>query len=560
MRRNAGKLPWGAGGGGVYGRPARSGSPLLLIAVVAGLVLVGAFLIFQVCSGGGCDKKYCATDQDIAPPEGYDRISKVFEYDSDLPPLEDGSSLDVTLDLSESTEDNGNLSFFRYLEETETWEPVASASVEGDSRQARGLLPEAPALIAVLRRLSPAGQVVAYLPSGADLHKDAAGKITVLHTLDFAPAADGTITGEATLIQGENQFVHYPVFSASAATGGNAIVTSILANSQSRSGHVQQILAKVQEANLQGIDISYFDLAADQRSSFAVFINELASELHRQERKLTVTLPPPLVGNSGVDEGAYDWTAIGAAADLVKMAPFRDQSRYRLDVPVILDHLTSVVDRQKLVMMVSPYATELSSDGSITTMSLVEAMAIATRLAIQGEELTTDSNVDVVGINIDRNEALTGMVWDDQTATVGFTYKSVTQRTVWIENFFSVGFKLEYISQYRLGGVAIENASGAQFLGNIWTALTPFISSGQPVLMQPHPEDLLPVWFVSDGEKEGGDRAGRDGVLKWFTPSEPGTHTVKLLLSDGVSQFESQVSVNIQARERTPVASPTASQ
>jgi hypothetical protein len=266
------------------------------------------------------------------------------------------------------------------------------------------------------------------------------------------------------------------------------------------------------------------------------------------------------VGNSGVDEGAYDWTAIGSSADLVKMAPFRDQSRYRLDVPVILDHLTSVVDRQKLVMMVSPYATELSSDGSITTMSLVEAMAIATRLAIQGEELTTDSNVDVVGINIDRNEALTGMVWDDQTATVGFTYKSVTQRTVWIENFFSVGFKLEYISQYRLGGVAIENASGDQFLGNIWTALTPFISSGQPVLMQPHPEDLLPVWFVSDGEKEGGDRAGRDGVLKWFTPSEPGTHTVKLLLSDGVSQFESQVSVNIQARERTPVASPTASQ
>jgi hypothetical protein len=35
---------------------------------------------------------------------------------------------------------------------------------------------------------------------------------------------------------------------------------------------------------------------------------------------------------------------------------------------------------------------------------------------------------------------------------------------------------------------------------------------------------------------------------------------VKLLLSDGVSQFESQVTVNIQARQQTPTASPTASQ
>jgi hypothetical protein len=193
-------------------------------------------------------------------------------------------------------------------------------------------------------------------------------------------------------------------------------------------------------------------------------------------------------------------------------------------------------------------------------MSLVQAMAIATRLAIQGDRLTTDANVEVVGINIDKRENLTGMVWDEQTATVGFTYKSITQRTVWIENFFSVGFKLEYVPGYKLGGVAVEDASSDPFLGNIWTALAPFVTSGQPVLMRPHPADLEPEWSVSAGETEGGAAAGRNGVLRWFTPSEPGTHTVKLLLSDGVAQFESQVSVNIQARERTPVASLTPSQ
>jgi spore germination protein YaaH len=172
------------------------------------------------------------------------------------------------------------------------------------------------------------------------------------------------ISGNATLIPRDPAFAHFPVVFASAATGGDAIVTSILANPQSRSNHVQQIVAKVQEADLAGVDISYLDLKSDQRSSFALFIGELSTALRRQDRKLTVTLPPPLLTNDHVDEGAYDWAAIGAAADLVKMTPFRDQSRYRLDVPRILDHLTSVVDRQKLILTVTPYATELSSDGA----------------------------------------------------------------------------------------------------------------------------------------------------------------------------------------------------
>lgn len=559
IRRRSSRLPWGPGGGGVYGRPSSNNRPIVVTAITVAVLAAAAFFLFRACTGNSCDREYCATDRNIAPPEGYDRVSKVFEYQEEFGDLADGETFLVRLDLSETTEDNGNLSFYKYLHETETWEPLASASLDSGGKTATGTITEAAASIAVLRRLAPAGHVVAYLPQGASLHADAAGKVTVLHTLDFAPAADGTISGTATLIPQDPAFAHYPVVSASAATGGDAIVTSILANSQSRSNHVQQIVAKVEEAGVAGVDISYMDLSPDQRSSFALFIGELSTALHRQDRKLTVTLPPPLVTNDTVDEGAYDWAAIANAADLVKMTPFRDQSRYRLDVPRILDHLTSAVDRQKLILMVTPYATELSSDGVVATMSLVRAMQIATALGVEGERLTTDSNVVVFGVNIDRRESLTGMVWNEESATVSFTYKFTTQRTVWIENFFSVGFKLEYASRYGLGGVAIEDGSADPFLGNIWTALSSFISSGQPVLLRPHPEDLVPSWIVSDGEKEGGEAGGRNGVLTWFTPSEPGTHTVKLLLSDGVAQFESQVSVNIQAREQA-AASPTASQ
>lgn len=562
LRRGNPKLPWGAGGGGVYGRSNNSpGRTLLLGAVGAAAVVLAAFFLFQLCSGGGCDREYCATSKDVPAPDGFERVSKVYAFNADKGQVGAGKNLIVSVSLSEKVEDTGTLSVYRYIEESKTWEPLASAELEAGGESVSATLPEAPAEIAVLRRLSAAGQVVAYLPKGQNLHPSAAGKVTVVQTLDFVPAADGGLVGDPTAVSGE-KYEQYPAITANAANGGNAIVTSILSSGETRTNHVQQIVARVQEAHLKGVNISYFDVRTDDRASFAIFINELATALHRQQKKLTVTLPAPAwsTASGSLDEGAYDWASIGKVADLVIMAPFRDQARYRVDVPKILEQLTTRVDRQKLIFMVSPYATELSSDGTVSTMTLVDAMAIATRLSVQGDKLTTESNVDVVGQNIDTREALTGMVWTDEAATVGFTYKFTTQRTVWIENFFSVGFKLEYVSRYKLGGIAVENASADPLIGDIWPALLPFISSGQPVLMRPNDEDLAPVWEVSGGQKEGGERAGRNGVLKWFTPAEPGTYTVKLTLSDGVALFESQISVNIQARTPatgTPGTTPT---
>ncbi|MCK9520100.1 MAG: hypothetical protein M0R74_13905, partial [Dehalococcoidia bacterium] len=133
-----------------------------------------------------------------------------------------------------------------------------------------------------------------------------------------------------------------------------------------------------------------------------------------------------------------------------------------------------------------------------------------------------------------------------------FTYKQGTGRTVYIENFFSLGFKLELIPQFGLGGVAIEDASDNVYLGDIWRALTPFISTGQPLLLQPNPDDLSPRWFVSEGTKEGGNQ----GVIRWGTPPQPGTYTVRLTLSDGVALFQNEIQVQVQSKQvaTTPAA------
>jgi hypothetical protein len=271
---------------------------------------------------------------------------------------------------------------------------------------------------------------------------------------------------------------------------------------------------------------------------------------------LTLTLPPPARSKDTISEGAYDWAALGQSADALQIWPYRDQGDYRLAMPKIVEYLAGKVEPSKLILTVSPLATERSADG-LRTMTLTDAMKTATRLSVRtggATKVVTESNYEVAGINIDKAEGRSGIAWSPETACVFFTYEESGGRTVYIENVFSVGFKLEYIPRYKLGGVAVDDASDNVYLGNIWPALNTFIATGQPALLQPNASDLAPRWTKSAGDLDGGQR----GVVKWQTPAQPGTYTVTLTLSDGVALFQNELAVAVEAREaRTATPSPT---
>lgn len=560
-RRNA-QLPWTSSGGGLYGGGNKRNYGQLIVLGVIVLAVIGlGYFLFQMAFGGGedCKSEYCASGQEIPAPAGYELVTKVYQYNDKLT-VPAGTDINISVPLSKATTDARNLSFYRYDTDMKSWEPITAALLDGS--QVRATLHDTPNLLAVLRRNSPGGEVVAYLPHtdpAATLHPDAVGKITILHTLDFTPDATGAVAGELSTIHTDNSFRFIPQIQAGNNIQGSVqIVQGLLSSAGSRSAHVQNIANKVAETGVAGIDISYQDLTVNERSSFTLFISELASVLHGQQKQLTLTLPPPLKTADHIDEGAYDWAELGKVADVVQMMPFRDQGKYRTDVPEILQYLTARVQpATKLVLTVSPYATEKSPEG-FKTLTLAQAMNIATQLQIRtgaDKKITTNTVVDVVGVNINKVENRSGIIWDPNTATVAFTYEDNGVRSVWLENFFSIGFKLELISRFKLGGVAVEDASSDVNLGNIWTALVPYISSGQATLLQPNPDDLKPVWEPSAGTFEDGGR----GSIKWNTPAEPNTYTIKLTLSDGVARFQSETSANVQARTAaTPVATATA--
>ncbi len=560
--RGSSRLPWGGGSGhGIYaGGGGGLGRLVMLGAIVLAVFLIAYFLFTRACGGDGCVDEYCSSERSIQAPEGYELVSRVFAYNTKKGVIAPGTDIRIQIPLVQPSQDNANLGFYRYVEDSKAWEPIAAAALDPQGRQVAGVLKEAPPLIAVMRRTSPVGRVIAYLEHNGSLHPEAAARATIVHTLDFRPDSSGALLGELSTIKLDPRVQHIPVLSASIADKGNILVEAILSDSKSRSNHVQQIVKKVNDTKVPGIDIAYLDLRADQRASFALFVAELGDHLRKQGKTLSLTLPPPIKvpSQDRIDEGAYDWAELGKSADILQMAPFRDQSTYRNDMQEVLQFLAQKVPSNKIVLTVTPYATEKAAEG-LRRLSVTEAMGIATKLSIrgQGQRLETSTNVEVVGVNIDKKDNLTGIVWDPVTACVAFTYKSNGGRTVWIENFFSVGFKLELIPRFNLGGVAVEDASDNINLGNIWPAILPFVAGGQPILLQPNSNDLTPKWTPSKGTIEGG-ALGPKGSVTWVTPAEPGTYKVTLQLSDGIALFESEVTANVQPREKTPGPSATA--
>jgi spore germination protein YaaH len=558
IRRNQG---WSAQPGGVL-YPQRSPGgwvrPALLGIILLATVAVAAFIGFRLCSGSDCEGDYCATGASIATPEGYERLSDIYEWRGDDTATA-AADIQISVPLNEQTSDGRNLSFFRYDEATRSWEPFAAAILDPAGRSVSGRLNTAPPVIAVMRRLSAAGHVVAYVPHNRPLNRDAAQIATIVHPRDFTVVSDGALAGDVSdpralgLPEGSSAQV-YPVVSVDASNPqARAVISGLLASSQTRTAHVQQIVQRVVSANLGGIDIDYANLPATERTPFALFISELAEALHEQQKVLTVTLPPPVRLPDRVDEGAYDWAEIGRAADVIKIGVYRDQNTFRRNMPDILAYLATKISPGKLVLTVTPYAAEKGPDDTLQAMTLINALKIAAALTLNvGAEgrITTNTNVEVVATNIDRTQGRTGIKWDPQVAAVAFTYELSGGRTVWIENTFSVGFKLELIPRFGLGGLAVEDASADETIGNIWPAIVPFVASGQPVLLQPNPTDLIPRWTVSDGQAEGGER----GTISWLTPPRPGTYAITLSISDGVVVLENVIEVNVT---EAPSASPT---
>ena len=528
--------------------PRDRGGHFIIIAILAlGLLLL--ILVLPPISilsgdggnGGGGNVNISAKPRkDMpAPPEGMEAVSPL--YDIAVSGSVEGPTV-ITLNPPSPVGDSRNLSF--YTVEGGKWRRISSAKLVLDGTAVQGEVTELPKNVVVLRTISALYQLSGSLPAGSELNSDAAQTIAALNPVDFAPAADGSLEGEATELPSDLQLDVYPTIRVQTEQQIDA-VDAIIGSPDLRDEHLNAILSMVEAGQYRGVDIDYGSIDALHKDEFSDFVETLAEQLHRRGLSLTLTAPLPVQEGTDWDSGAYDWLRLAQAADAIKLLPEEDPSRYYKRTEQALQFLTEdeKIAPAKLVLIITPWAHEKGGEG-IRRLSLLEALAIASTPKLEdGGEIAPGDNVTVIGENVYKEDGASGIGWDEEAAAVYFSYPGLGgARTVWIENFFSFVFRLNLVARFHLGGVAIDDVSSGPGVNDIWPVLQEYAATGKVELVKPNGSLFSPVWEADGGSlKDSGD-----GSVVWTAPDEPGAYRITLIVSDGLARLGQRLNVTVK--------------
>jgi hypothetical protein len=518
--------------------------------VVIAIVVLGLLLLIlvlppiSILSGGGgggegnANISVKARKEMPAPPEGMEAVSPL--YDISVSGSIEGPTV-ITLKLPSVISDPRNLSL--YTLEGNQWRRVGSAKLVFDGAGVQGEVSELPKNIAVLRATSALNQLSGSLPAGSELNPQAAEVLSVLNPVDFAPASDGSLEGEAATLPENTGLDIYPTIRVSTAQQAEA-ANAIIGSPDLRDEHMNAILEMVESGRYRGVDIDYGPLDALHKDEFSEFVVALAEQLHRRGIGLTLTAPLPIQQGTSWDSGAYDWLRLAQAADAIRLLPEEDPSDYYKSMEQALSFLIEQekIPPAKLVLVLSPWAHEKGGEG-IRRLSLLEALTIASTLKLKDEgEIRPGDSVTVIGENIYQEDGASGMGWDEEAAAVSFGYPGLGgARTVWIENSFSIAFRLNLAARFHLGGVAVDDVSSDPGVNDIWPVLQEFAATGKVSLVKPNGTLLLPYWEADGGSLEG----GADGAVVWTAPQDPGAYHITLVVSDGLARLGQRLGVTV---------------
>ncbi len=509
---------------------------LLIVALLAGLVVVLFFEPGLIDSIRGGDEqqsdddtqwttRFAVTLRESLPevPDVLGAASPIFDVRS---PGGFVGPFELTVRLSTPTQDARNLGAYTW--DGEEWQRLGPAELSSDGVSARVTLNQLPENIVVLRRLQFRDVLAGRVPRGDEPSADLVDSLTIVHLEGWNPAPDGSLVGGVPPIPPSVTQSVWPVIWAEPDQA--VIVNDILASDQLRQAHIGALQIAIQNGRYAGVDIDYRDVSPALRSQLSAFVTELADQLHRDGRGLSVHIP--LTTSGGVGEGAYDLAVLGAAADFIVVEPPLDPTIYQAAIDASMPTLLERVPREKVLLAVSSDAV-VRSGGTLGVTTQRAALGVASLISVRETgPYVVGERVTLQGASVQRDSAATGLLWDDATRTVSFSYPDLSgeQVTIWIENRFSAAFKMLPVEEMRLGGVYLSNVSADRANANLWPAVSAFLESGRVDLRLPNPILFSPVFAVEAGTLSGTSGAGWQ---VWELPPEAGDYEAQLVVSDG---------------------------
>ncbi|SEM75307.1 Spore germination protein YaaH [Sphingomonas gellani] len=281
--------------------------------------------------------------------------------------------------------------------------------------------------------------------SNTSLQNNAA-KIATLATDSYAIDASGAITGSVPAnvrsTANANGIALYPVISNFGTSDFDpAIAHAVLKTGTAQTNAINNMVALSQQGGAAGVNLDFEAVTNTDRSLLSAFVRKLANALHAKSRKLIVSVPATS-SNDPNDSwtGAFDYSAIGAACDLVQVMTYDQNGPWSLDGPVAglnwvkaaIGYAETVMPKSKISMGVAAYGYDWN--------------------------LTDSTGVQVDWKDLPGLIASTGATpaWDTASSSPKFYYQAGgKEHVVWYENARSMKLKAQYAAGENVASVSI---------------------------------------------------------------------------------------------------------
>jgi spore germination protein YaaH len=223
-------------------------------------------------------------------------------------------------------------------------------------------------------------------------------------------------------------------------------LSELLSSRASRTRLALGLIATAQRQRLRGFVIDFEGLSKAQRQNYTAFLADLRTRFHAAGLRLGVAVPAPV----GTFREAFDYLAIGRAADIVVLMAYDQHSRGSAPGPiagynwvehVVADTVTAIPPA-KLLLGLPLYHrswTETAGFRDSTAGSHGQALSLLNEF---GGELQWDPLARSSWFRIETR--IENLATDADSST----------NTVWLEDSRSVSEKIELARRYKLAGVA----------------------------------------------------------------------------------------------------------
>lgn len=252
---------------------------------------------------------------------------------------------------------------------------------------------------------------------------------------------DGSITGQAdpSVLRLAERW-HLLVFPLIQNMAGAPVYRRLLQDPLATARALDNILALVEQEGYDGVNLDMEAIAPEDREAFSRFVSRLAAILHAYGYYLTLSVPAETEDEPRNPwTGAYDYRALGRAADLVMIMAYDQHSVLSSPgsiastgwVEQVVHYATRVIPPSKLILGIPAYGYDWQqgSPGAVA-LSYAQAVALADKYA--GGDLAVNH------FSFYRDGVL-NQVWYENAATFA---KKVS---------LAIGYNLRGIVLWRLG-------------------------------------------------------------------------------------------------------------